>query len=121
MRVKLHEPFRINHLDLFARVLFRRLHELVVDDPLRLTVEQFAAHRVNVDHLTVYQGTIAPLRIPFCRVPEEARKTDGLLNAGSVPSSRHHVQLVPVHDAEQLFAHGLSTLSVRICTKFSCK
>ena len=91
-----------------VHVLLGGLHNFVVHHPLGLTVEQRAA-RVNGHDLRVDQGSVPLLRVLLGRVPKEAG-TDGLLDAGDGLATGNDVQLVPVHDPEQLLSNVLRPL-----------
>ena len=66
----LDQPLRVDGRHL-AHVLLRRLNDLVINDPLRLPVEQ-RRRRVNRDHLRVDQRSVAFSRILLGRVPEKS-------------------------------------------------
>ena len=81
---------------------------LVEDHPLWLSVEEAGAG-VDGDDLTVHQGPVTLLRIFLGGVPEEAR-ADCFLNPGGGLPTAYYVQLVSVHDSQQLLPHILSSL-----------
>ena len=66
----LDQPLRVDGRHL-AHVLLRRLNDLVINDPLRLPVEQ-RRRRVNRDHLRVDQRSVAFRRILLGCVPEKS-------------------------------------------------
>lgn len=101
----LNQPLWIDGRDL-AHVFLGGLHHLVVDNPLRLSVEQCRGW-VNGDHLRVDQSSVSFGWILLGCVPEEPR-ADGLLNSRWGFSAWNDVQSMPIHDAEQLFPDILS-------------
>ena len=68
-----------------AHVLLGGEHELVVDDPLRLPVEE-RARRMDVHHLPVHHRLVAFLRVFPGRVTEETAG-DGFLDARGLLST----------------------------------
>ncbi len=97
-RREFNQPFGIDDGH-FAHVLFRSLNQLVVHDPLGLSVKDCAA-RVNVDYLAVHQRSISLLRILFSSITEKSR-TNCFLNPRGILASRHHVQFVSVDIMEK--------------------
>lgn len=57
--------------------------------PLRLAVKQ-SAGRMDVNHLLVYEGSVAFLRILFGSIPEETT-ADGFLDTHCGFATRHHI------------------------------
>lgn len=88
-----------------AHVLLGGQHKLVIDDPLRVPIEERGGG-VDVDYLSVVHRLVALLRVLLRRVHEEARR-DRLAHLRVVLAARAHLELVTVHDGKQLFAHVL--------------
>ena len=103
-RRELDEPLRIDSDDL-AHILLRRQNELVINDPIGLPIEQ-RTRRMNVDRLIISQRLVALLRILARRVAKEAA-ANRHLNARRRSTARDDVQLVSIHDAEELLSHVL--------------
>mmetsp|Transcript_27535 Transcript_27535/g.59266 ORF Transcript_27535/g.59266 Transcript_27535/m.59266 type:complete len:276 (+) Transcript_27535:374-1201(+) len=101
---KLDEPLGIDGHHL-THVLLGGEHELVVEDPLGVAVED-GGGGVDVDDLALVHCLVALLRILLRRVHEVARG-DGLAHLRVVLARRDDLQLVAVHDSEQLLAHVL--------------
>lgn len=74
----------------------------MIHDPFRLMLKE-SARRMNVYRLTVDQCSIPFLRVFLGRVTEEAG-ADRLLHSLDISSARDHVQLVSIHDAQQLLS-----------------
>ena len=65
------QPVRVDSSDL-RHVLFRREDELVVDNPLRIAVEERRG-RVDVHRRALDEGLVALLRVLLRRVAEVSR------------------------------------------------
>jgi len=106
-RSELDEPFGVDGAD-FTHVLLGREHELVVDDPVGLTLEE-RARGVNVRRSLLDDGFVTLLRI-FLGAVEEETRADGFANFVVVASSARGAELVSIHDGEKLFTDVLRAL-----------
>ena len=84
-----------------------RTHQFMVDEPLRVAVEE-SGRRVDVHDLPLVHRLVSLLRVLFGRVHEKAR-CDRLADLCVVLAAGVQLELVPVHDGEQLLAHILGT------------
>mmetsp|Transcript_34510 Transcript_34510/g.90808 ORF Transcript_34510/g.90808 Transcript_34510/m.90808 type:complete len:344 (-) Transcript_34510:93-1124(-) len=103
-RRELEEPFGLDGDDL-AHVLLCGKHEFVIDEPFRILIEE-RRRRVDVDDLALIHRLVALLRVLLGRVHEEAA-TDRAAYLREVPSTADELELVTVHDRQQLLAHVL--------------
>lgn len=87
-RRQLHQPLGIDNRDL-THVLLRRHHELVIDDPVWLSLEQSAAW-MDVNWLVLDQCPVALLRILSSRMEEEPRR-DRLPYLCKILAGAHHI------------------------------
>lgn len=104
---KLHQPARVDSGHL-PHVLLGGQHQLMVHKPFWLAVKE-GAGGVKVHHLLVNQGTVPIMGVLPGSVPEETA-ANSFLDPHRSCSTRYHVQLVSVHDAQHLLAYVLSSL-----------
>lgn len=87
-----HEPFWINNCDL-PHVLFCSHYQLMVDDPVWLSLKKSAA-RVDINWLVFNQGSVTFLWILSCCMKKESR-SNRLPYLCEILPSTHNVQLIP--------------------------
>lgn len=91
-RGQLDQPFRVDHGHL-PHVLLRRHHELVIYDPVRLSLEQGAA-RMNVYGLVLHYCPVTLLGVLASRVEEETC-SDRLPDFREVFAGGDDIQFIP--------------------------
>lgn len=106
-RSKLYQPLWINSTNL-PHVLFTGQDKLKIHNPVRLSLEE-RRRRVDKDRILLYHSFVTFLWI-FTGCMEEEARTDCFPDFVKVAASADKVQLVAVHDLQQLLAHILCTL-----------
>ena len=106
-RGELDEPFWVDGAHL-SHVLLGGEHELVVDDPVWLTLEE-GGRRVDVRRGLLDDGFVSFLWVFFRAVEEESR-TNGFAHLVVVAPGARRSEAVPVHDCQELLSHVLRAL-----------
>ena len=104
---QLHKPFGIYGAHL-PHVLLAGQHQLKVDHPIRLTLKQRRG-RVNENRVLLHNCLVAFLWVFACSMKEEPR-ADSLADLVIVTPTCDKVQLVAVHNLQQLLAYILRSL-----------
>mmetsp|Transcript_17127 Transcript_17127/g.28163 ORF Transcript_17127/g.28163 Transcript_17127/m.28163 type:complete len:206 (-) Transcript_17127:3192-3809(-) len=88
-------------------VLLGRQHKLVIEHPFGVLVEE-GGGGMDVDGLALHQSAVPLLRVLLGCMRKEAT-ADGLADLVEVLPRRYNVQLIPVHNGQQLLADVLGT------------